>query len=221
LGKLETILPIRVLIADDHAIVREGLRLFLTEEADAVEVVGEAADGAEAVTLAERLRPDVILMDLIMPRRDGIEATRLLKERGVPSRVLILTSFADDKKVREAIQAGAIGYLMKDVLRRELMEAIRSAAKGVPTLHPEAQQYLIRHVVNPSSDEALLGTLTERETDVLRYIARGLSNKEIAVALHLSVGTVKGYVSAIFAKLGVADRTQAALYAARHGLADV
>ena len=135
--------------------------------------------------------------------------------------LLILTSFADDKKVREAIQAGAIGYLMKDVLRRELMEAIRSAAKGIPTLHPEAQQHLIRHVVNPSSDEALLGTLTERETEVLRYVARGRSNKEIAAELHLSVGTVKGYVSAIFAKLGVADRTQAALYAARHGLADV
>jgi DNA-binding NarL/FixJ family response regulator len=220
LSKFEAIPPIRVLIADDHAIVREGLRLFLTEAADAVEVVGEAADGAEAVTLAERLRPDVILMDLIMPRRDGIEATRLLKERGVPSRVLILTSFADDKKVREAIQAGAIGYLMKDVLRRELMEAIRSAAKGIPTLHPEAQQHLMRHVSNPSSDVSLLTTLTERETDVLRCIARGLSNKEIAVDLHLSVGTVKGYISAVFAKLGVADRTQAALYAARHGLTD-
>jgi DNA-binding NarL/FixJ family response regulator len=213
--------PIRVLIADDHAVVREGLRLFLTEESDVVEVVGEAADGAEAVALAERLRPDVILMDLIMPRHDGIAATRLLREKGVTSRVVILTSFADDKKVREAIQAGAIGYLMKDLLRRELMTAIRSAAQGVPTLHPEAQQHLMRHVANPSSDATLLDTLTERETDVLRCIARGLSNKEIAADLHLSVGTVKGYVSAIFGKLGVADRTQAALFAARHGLSDV
>jgi DNA-binding NarL/FixJ family response regulator len=217
---MEAVPPIRVLIADDHAVVREGLRLFLTEESDAVEVVGEAADGAEAVALAERLRPDVILMDLIMPRHDGIAATRLLREKGVTSRVVILTSFADDKKVREAIQAGAIGYLMKDLLRRELMAAIRSAAQGVPTLHPEAQQHLMRHVANPSSDDTLLDTLTERETDVLRCIARGLSNKEIAADLHLSVGTVKGYVSAIFGKLGVADRTQAALYAARQGLID-
>jgi DNA-binding NarL/FixJ family response regulator len=221
LDKFETAPAIRVLIADDHAIVREGLRLFLTEESDAVEVVGEAADGAEAVALAERLRPDVILMDLIMPRHDGIEATRLLRERGIPSRVLILTSFADDKKVREAIQAGAIGYLMKDVLRRELMAAIRSAAQGVPTLHPEAQQYLMRHLTSPTPADALLSTLTGREMDVLRCIARGLSNKEIASDLHLTVGTVKGYVSALFAKLDVADRTQAALYAARHGLTEL
>lgn len=213
----------RVLIADDHAMVREGLRMFLTEEPDTIEVVGEAADGAEAVTLAERLQPDVVLMDLLMPRCDGIEAVRRLKDRGFPGRVLILTSFVDDSRVREAIQAGATGYLLKDVSSEALLEAIRNAAKGIPTLHPEAQQHLMRQIARPetaSAEQRLLATLTERETDVLRCIARGRSNKEIAVELHLSVGTVKGYVSAILSKLDLADRTQAALWATRNGLGE-
>lgn len=212
-----TTAPVRVLIADDHAMVREGLQMFLTEEAGTVEIVGEARDGLEAVSLAEKLRPDVILMDLVMPRMDGIEATRLLRERGIPSRVLILTSFVDDHRVRDALQSGALGYLLKDALGAELREAVRAAAQGRTTLHPEAQQYLVRQIARPA-EENLLERLTDREVDVLKLIARGRSNKEIAADLHLSLGTVKGYVSAVLAKLELADRTQAALWATRHGL---
>jgi DNA-binding NarL/FixJ family response regulator len=209
--------PVRVLIADDHAVVREGLNLFLSEETDDVEVVGEAADGAEAVAKAERLRPDVILMDVKMPRMDGIEALRRIREAGLPTRVLMLTTFAEEAHVKQAIQAGAIGYLMKDVLKPELLSAIRAAAAGRPTLHPEAQSRLITHLTTPPAPSPL-DVLTDRERDVLRLIAAGKSNKAIASALFLSVGTVKGYVSAILAKLGVSDRTQAALLAVRHGV---
>jgi len=205
-----------MLIADDHEIVREGLRTFLSEEPD-VEVVGEAANGAEAVTLASRLHPDVVLMDLLMPEMDGIEATRRCRAASPSSQVLVLTSFSEDHKVREAIQAGAIGYLLKDVLKTELLQAIRSAAQGLPTLHPEAQRQLMRQVVAPQ-EPSPFEALTERERDVLRCIAQGNSNKEIAALLRLTEGTVKGYVSSILLKLDVADRTQAALYAVKHGL---
>jgi NarL family two-component system response regulator LiaR len=205
-----------MLIADDHEIVREGLRTFLSEEPD-IEVLGEATNGAEAVTLAARLRPDVVLMDLVMPEMEGIEATRRLLEVSPSSQVLVLTSFSENHKVREAIQAGAIGYLLKDVLRTELLQAIRAAAQGQPTLHPEAQRQLMRQVVAPPETSPFEG-LTERERDVLRCIAQGRSNKEIAAFLHLTEGTVKGYVSAILLKLDVADRTQAALYAVRNRL---
>lgn len=156
-------------------------------------------------------------MDLVMPVLDGVAATRRLRELGHPARVLVLTSFADDGHVRDAIQAGAIGYMMKDVLKPELLSAIRAAARGLPTLHPEAQRRLMQEVVTPTSPSPF-ETLTGRETDVLRLIAQGNSNKEIASALHLTEGTVKGYVSAVLAKLGVADRTQAALFAVKHGL---
>jgi DNA-binding NarL/FixJ family response regulator len=206
--------PIRVMIADDHEIVREGLRTLLAEEAG-IEVVGEAATGAEAVALAERLRPDVVLMDLMMPEMDGIQATRRIRERGVAGHILVLTNYADDRHVREAIQAGAIGYLLKDVLKPELLRAIHATSLGKPTLHPMIQGHLMRQVVAPPSP---LDELTERERETLSLIARGYSNKEIATALHLTEGTVKGYVSAILLKLGVADRTQAALYAVKHGL---
>jgi NarL family two-component system response regulator LiaR len=209
--------PVRVLIADDHAVVREGLNLFLSEEADDVEVVGEAANGEEAVAAALQLRPDVILMDVMMPRMDGIEALRRIRASGVPSQVLMLTTFAEEAHVRQAIQAGAIGYLMKDVLRAELVAAIRAAAEGRPTLHPEAQSRLMSHLTTPPAPSPL-DVLTDRERDVLRLIARGKSNKAIASTLSLSVGTVKGYVSAILAKLGVGDRTQAALLAVRNGI---
>jgi len=209
---------IRVLIVDDHEIVREGLETLLSEE-PTITVVGQAANGAEAVTLAAALRPDVILMDLVMPELDGIEATRRIRRAGAASQILVLTSFADDRHVREAIEAGAIGYLLKDVLKADLLRAIHTAAQGKPTLHPEAQGYLMRQVSAPSASASVL-PLTERERAVLRLIATGQSNKEIALTLHLTEGTVKGYVSAILAKLGVADRTQAALYAVKHGLVD-
>ncbi len=208
--------PIRVLIVDDHEIVREGLETLLAEE-DTIKVVGQAVNGAEAVDLAANLRPDVILMDLVMPELDGIEATRRIRRTGGASQILVLTSFADDQKVREAIEAGAIGYLLKDILKADLLRAIQTAAQGKPTLHPEAQSYLMRQVTVPSPSLPK-PNLTERELDVLRLIAQGQSNKEIAATLHLTEGTIKGYVSAILAKLGVADRTQAALYAVKHGL---
>jgi DNA-binding NarL/FixJ family response regulator len=200
---------------DDHAIVREGLQTLLSEEPE-VTIIGEAANGLEAVRLAADLQPDVILMDLVMPELDGIEATRRIRAANATGRILVLTSFADDKRVPAAIKAGAVGYLLKDVLQDELMAAIRAAAEGKPTLHPEAQRHLMTQVVSPAA--ARLESLTQREQDILRLIARGYSNKEIAAALHLTEGTVKGYVSTVLAKLEVADRTQAALYAVKHGL---
>jgi DNA-binding NarL/FixJ family response regulator len=209
-------MPISILIVDDHAIVREGLRTLLEEE-PTVQVVGEAVNGLEGIRQAQVLKPRVILMDLVMPELDGLEATRRIKQTVSDCQILVLTSFAEDTKVREAIQSGAIGYLLKDVLKPELLKAIHAAAAGQPTLHPEAQRHLMRQVSTPGKS-SLLTTLTERETDVLRLIARGLSNREIASALFLTEGTVKGYVSAILAKLEVNDRTQAALYAVKHKL---
>lgn len=211
--------PIRLLIVDDHAIVREGLRLLLTESPE-IDIVGEATNGREALQVASRLRPNVILMDLMMPELDGIEATRRMSRYSPNSQILVLTSFAEDQRVHDAIQAGAIGYLLKDVLQDDLVRAIQSAARGEPTLHPEAQRQLMKQMVVPK-EQARLDSLTEREQDVLQLIASGMSNKEIALHLHLTEGTVKGYVSAILAKLGVADRTQAALYAVKHGFVEL
>ena len=207
--------PVRVLIADDHQVVREGLQMILAESDGEIVVVGEASDGDEAVRLAKSVNPDVVLMDLSMPRVDGLEATRRLRDAGVTSRVLILTSFADGHGVRDAVRAGVTGYLMKDVLKSELLTAIRLAADGVPTLHPRAQQHLMRGIAEPDTPSPF-AVLTPRERDVLALLAQGESNKRIAAALNLSIGTVKGYVSAIFEKLGVDDRTQAALLVAKH-----
>jgi DNA-binding NarL/FixJ family response regulator len=207
---------IRVLIVDDHPIVREGLRTLLADVAD-IAIVGEAANGQAAVEQAAALRPDVVLMDLALPEMDGIQATEQVRSVSPGSHVLALTSFADDQHVSGAIQAGAIGYLLKDVLKPDLLQAIRLAAQGQPTLHPIAQRYLMRQMSAPAP-RSHLDELTERERDVLRLIGGGCSNKEIAAVLHLTEGTIKGYVSTILAKLGVADRTQAALYAVRQGL---
>jgi DNA-binding NarL/FixJ family response regulator len=210
--------PIRVLIVDDHAIVREGLQTLLAEESG-VQVVGQAVNGRDALTQAQLLRPDVILMDLVMPELDGIEATWQITQSVPHCRILALTSFADDHHVQAAIQAGAIGYLLKDILQADLVRAIETAVLGQPTLHPEAQSVLIRQAVLPATP-APHTELTTREREVLTLIAAGRSNKEIATILHLTEGTVKGYVSHILHKLGVADRTQAALYAVKHGLSD-
>jgi len=205
--------PVLVLIVDDHSIVREGLRTLLSEEAE-IEVVGEAANGAEAVKLVATRHPHVVLMDLVMPEVDGIEAIRRIRARKYACEILVLTSFGDDQHVRDAIQAGATGYLLKDVLKADLLRAIHAAARGEPTLHPEAQRVLIRQTTAPSPFK----DLTERELDVLRLIAQGRSNREIALTLHLTEGTVKGYVSTVLDKLQVDDRTQAALFAVRHKL---
>ena len=207
--------PIRVLIVDDHVIVREGLNILLGDE-PGFEVVGMAGESDSAVALAKKHKPDVVLMDLVMPGLDGIETTRRVLAMVPSTQVLVLTSFADDQRVRAAIQAGAIGYLLKDVLKPELLNAIRSAAAGKPALHPEAQQFLMKQVSGKES--TLHASLTAREFNILTLIAEGKSNKEIALALHLTEGTVKGYVSTIFDKLNVEDRTQAALYAVKHGL---
>ncbi|MFL6291190.1 MAG: response regulator [Thermoanaerobaculia bacterium] len=208
-------LPIRILIVDDHVIVREGARALLEDEG--FEVVAEAGSGDEAVERARALAPDVVVIDLVMPGLSAIEAIRRIRGSCPETQVLVLTTFLDDRQVHEAIAAGAIGYLLKDVLKADLARAIRDAAQGRPWLHPEAQRSLMQRVAArpaPSPHEAL----TPRERAVLELIGRGRSNKEIAAALHLSEGTVKGYTSVIFDKLGVSDRTQAALYAVKHGL---
>lgn len=207
---------IHVLIVDDHEIVREGLEMLLSEEPD-IHVVGQAANGLQAIELVKILVPDVIMMDLQMPVMDGIEATRQLRQLHPSSQVLILTTFSEDIQVRDAVKAGAIGYLLKNVSKADLLRAVRAAAKGEPTLHPVAQSALMRHTVS-SANRMPHNDLTAREFDVLRLLARGRNNREIASNLQLSEGTVKVYVSAILDKLGVADRTQAALYAVKHRL---
>ena len=206
---------IRILIVDDHAVLRAGVQTFLAAESD-LQVVGEAANGVEAVKQAAALKPDVVLMDLLMPQMDGVQATRRVREVSPASQVLVLTSYADSQHVRDAVQAGAIGYILKDTPKADLLRAVRDAAQGQPTLHPEAQRHLIQRVNAPPLP--LVEQLTVRELDVLKLVAKGRSNKEIAGELSLTEGTVKGYVSAILGKLGVADRTQAALFAVKHGL---
>lgn len=207
---------VRLLIVDDHQVVREGLRAVVTAGRAHMQVIGEASNGVEALRLAEQLRPDVVLMDLQMPQMDGVDATRKIRALHQPPAVLMLTTFADESRIRDAIHAGAIGYLLKDVAKEELLRAISAAARGTPTLDPVAQHVLLKQVTEPTASP--FAPLTTRERDVLRLIARGASNKEIAAQLFLSVGTVKGYVSAVLPKLGVQDRTQAALFASKHGL---
>jgi DNA-binding NarL/FixJ family response regulator len=203
----------RILIVDDHSVVRQGLRMFLGLDPD-LEVIGEAADGAEAVRLAHQLQPDVILMDLLMPVMDGITAIETIRREVPDVEILALTSVLDDTAVIRAIRAGAIGYLLKDTQADELRRAIRAAAAGQVQLSPEAAARLLREVRAPESPEVL----TERETDVLRLLARGMANKEIAQELSIGEKTVKTHVSHILSKLDVQSRTQAALYAARIGL---
>ncbi len=215
---------IRVLICDDHAIVRQGLQTFL-ELQDGIEIVGQAADGEEAVSKAAAMRPDVVLMDLVMPRLDGIEAIRRIRAAQATAKIIVLTSFADDDKVFPAIKAGATGYLMKDVAPNDLANAIRMASEGESILHPEVARRLIsevrgEHTQPRTEGTAELARLTEREREVLSEIAHGRSNKEIAQNLVLSEKTVKTHVSNILQKLGVADRTQAALFAVRHHLVE-
>jgi two-component system, NarL family, response regulator LiaR len=209
---------IRVLIVDDHAVVREGLRTFL-ELQDGIAVIGEAADGVEAVELAVALVPDVILMDLVMPRVDGIAAMREVRERVPESRVIVLTSFLDDQRLLPALEAGADGYLLKDVEPAELARAIRTAQSGEAMIAPTVAGRLLRTLAQPRA--AVVGDaerLTRREREVLALIAAGRSNKRIAFELGIAEKTVKTHVGHLLAKLGVTDRTQAALLAVRSGM---
>ena len=205
---------IRVLIADDHAVLREGLRSFL-ELQDGIEIVGDAADGAEAVELAEQLRPAVVLMDLVMPKLDGVEAMRELKERVPETRVIILTSYIDDDRLLPAIRAGAAGYLLKNAEPQELARAIRAADAGEALIDPSVAARLVERLAEDDGRDDY-ESLTMREREVLELIGRGFSNKRIALELNIAEKTVKTHVSNVLGKLGVADRTQAALYAARH-----
>jgi len=207
-------MPISVLIADDHVMVRQGLRMYLALDPE-IAVVGEASNGAEAVQQAHELHPDVVLMDLLMPVMDGIAATGTIRRQLPDTQVVALTSVLEDGSVSDAVRAGAIGYLLKDVACDELCRAIKAAAEGQVQLSPKAMARLVREVNVPGSPEVL----TERETDVLRLIARGYSNKEIGRTLDITEKTVKNHVASILSKLNLTSRTQAALFAVRAGLA--
>jgi two-component system, NarL family, response regulator LiaR len=216
---------VSVLIVDDHAVVREGLRTFLALQ-DGIEVVGEAADGREALAAEARLSPDVILMDLVMPVLDGVQAMRALRDRGSRSHVIVLTSFLDDERILPAIRAGAAGYLLKDVEPAELAAAVRGATDERAAIDPTVAARLLQSLSDPAAGAAAAGAaapvdaLTRREREVLCLIAVGRSNKRIAYELGIAEKTVKTHVGHLLAKLGVADRTQAALVAVRAGLSE-
>ena len=205
---------IRVLLVDDHAVVRQGLRMFLGLDPD-LQIVGEATNGLEAIELSRQLKPDIILMDLLMPIMDGLTAIQKIKKAQPEVEIIALTSVIEDDRVFNAIHAGAMGYLLKDTQASELVQRIKAANRGEVQLHPEAAKRLIREVRSPDSPEKL----TDRETEVLKLIARGLSNKDIATRLVVSEKTVKTHVSNLLTKLNLPSRTQAALYALKEGLA--
>jgi NarL family two-component system response regulator LiaR len=206
-------MAIRILLVDDHSVVRQGLRMFLSLDPE-LDVVGEARDGAEALQRVAELHPDVVLMDLLMPVMDGITATAAIRKEFPDTEVIALTSVLDDASVVGAVRAGAIGYILKDTEADELRRAIKAAAEGQVQLTPRAAERLLHEVRMPETAEVL----TERETDVLRLLARGQANKEIARSLSIGEKTVKSHVSSILAKLNVPSRTQAALYAVKTGL---
>jgi NarL family two-component system response regulator LiaR len=208
--------PIRVLVVDDHAVVREGLRAFL-ELQDGIEVAGEASDGVEALDAVERIHPDVVLMDLVMPRLDGLEAMRALRERHPRTRVVVLTSFFDDEKLMPALRAGAAGYLLKNAQPQEVARAVRAAYAGETLLDPVVAARLVESLAGRREP---LDLLTPREREVLELIGRGFPNKLIARELGIAEKTVKTHVGNVLSKLGVADRTQAAVVAVRAGLVD-
>jgi NarL family two-component system response regulator LiaR len=205
---------IRLLIADDHSVVRQGLRMFLGADPE-IEIVGEARDGAEAVALAKQMKPDVVLMDLLMPVMDGIHATAVIRREMPDTEVLALTSVLEDNAVMDAVRAGAIGYLMKDTEAHELRRSIKAAAAGQVQLSPLVAARLMREVRTPEKSNE---PLTSRETEVLKLLAQGKSNKEVSLFLKIGEQTTKTHVSHILEKLGVPSRTQAALYAIRIGL---
>jgi NarL family two-component system response regulator LiaR len=216
--------PIRILVVDDHTVVRKGIRALLAEIED-IEVVGEARTGQEAITRAESLNPDVVLMDLVMPEMDGIEAIHQIMQKQPQARILVLTSFATDDKVFPAIKAGAIGYLLKDSDSDDLIRAIHQVHQGESSLHPRVARKLLKEITNvpesPNHPGPSVDPLTEREVQVLRLVAKGESNQEIAKQLFIGEGTVRTHVSNILGKLHLASRTQATLYALKEGLASL
>lgn len=209
---------IRVLITDDHPIVRKGLRTLIMSEPD-IELVGEAADGIEAVLKTRSLKPDVILLDLLMPRLDGLGAIQQIKQENPDARILVVTSFAEDEKLFPAIKAGALGYLLKDSSPEQLVKAIRDVHCGKSSLDPSVAIKLIRELNRPSQNTAMMDPLSDRELEVLKLVAQGRTNQEIADTLVISERTVGNHIGAILSKLHLANRTQAALYALREGLA--
>jgi two-component system, NarL family, response regulator LiaR len=211
---------IRILIVDDHAIVRKGLRALLVTE-PGLEVVAEAANGQQAIAEARRLCPDVVLMDLVMPGIDGLEATRCIAAEQPSVRILVLTSFAADDKVFPALRAGALGYLLKDSGPEELVQAIRQVHRGESSLHPSIARRLLQELAGPAVQEVVSAVLSHREVDVLRLVAQGCTNREIAEQLGIGETTVRTHVSSILSKLNLGSRTQAALYALREGLASL
>ena len=210
---------IKVLIVDDHAIVRKGIIALLETEKD-IQVVGEASDGSQAITMADRLKPDMIIMDLVMPGVNGIDAIRQITTQDQAAKILVLTSFATDDKVFPALKAGALGYLLKDSNPQELLDAIRQVSKGESWLHPSVAKKVLKELTHTSAPSNL-EELTERETEVLKLVAQGMSNREIADQLVISEATVRTHVSSLLAKLHLASRTQAALFALREGLASL
>ncbi|KIL46772.1 response regulator [Jeotgalibacillus soli] len=211
-------MSIRLLIADDHHVVRRGLVFFLKTQKD-IEIVGEAKNGQEAVDMVKNLQPDVVLMDLVMPEMDGIQATREIKQCLPKTEIMMLTSFSDQDHVIPAIEAGAAGYQLKDIEPDELVASIRKLMNGENTLHPKATNHLLTRINKSETSPHEVHQLTRREKDVLMELTKGKSNKEIANALYITEKTVKTHISNIFTKLEVSDRTQAALYAVKHGLA--
>lgn len=211
---------IKVLITDDHPVVRRGLTALLATKED-IEVVGEASNGKEAVQRVKELTPDVILMDLVMPELDGVQAIGQIVKEFPDARILVMTSFATDEKVFPAIKAGALGYLLKDSSPEELIDAIHQVYRGEPSLHPKIARKVLLEISNPTAKTPSEDPLTEREMDVLTSIARGMSNQEIGLSLSISETTVRTHVSRILNKLHLASRTQAALYALKEGLVDL
>jgi NarL family two-component system response regulator LiaR len=216
----EAKIPIRILIADDHELVRQGLFALLSVK-PGIDVVGQAAEGDEAVKLFHSLEPDIVLLDLMMPNKSGIEATREIKAANPDARILIITSFAEDENVYQAIKAGALGYLLKDSSPQELLKAIHDVCEGRLSLHPEIAAKLIEELNQPADKKPTEDPLTEREMEVLKLVAKGRTNQEIAVELVISERTVGAHVSNILSKLHLANRTQAALFALRTGLTDL
>lgn len=209
---------IRVLIVDDHMVVRKGLQALLSAEKYGIEVIGEASDGFEAIEKAQQLQPDVILLDLVMPKKGGLEALKEIKNQQPQARILVLTSFAEDENVVEAVRAGAYGFLLKDTSPDELVDTIRSVYADKLTLPQEMTHLLLRGQTEQKQAPPVPGNLTERELDVLRCIARGMANKQVAQQLSISITTVRSHVSSIMRKLDLENRTQLAIYARENDL---